>query len=1230
MNQRVLGVAAAVSFLMACGGGGGGGGGGGTTLTVTSSAAAIKADGQATTSITVSGTLTYPVVLRTNMGLFPASGTQTYSFATGPAPLTATLKACDSRTESGCGGLAIVTVTDAALASGRVQVTFRPVELCNNLIDDDGNGLADCADTAACPNGSACGANGKVCASGACACPGGTAEVCSDGVDNNCDGKIDCADTQCQPHGSVPGAKCDTGTLGVGGAHVFGACTGTGTCSCTGSGKETSCGDGIDNNCNGLIDCDDPDCQPVGNAVGGSCDTRGNTCSPLAAGKSTCSRCAPGGDPKKYQPIETSCGDAVDNDCNGVADCQDANCAAQGFSCSATGQVCTAQLTCQCPDTSGVELNCGDGADNDCNGFIDCKDVSCHTKPCGLNGKFCSTTSNGNGSCACPATPGSDGTTEVCNDGIDNNCDGLIDCADPTCRASTAGGSDGKVCRTAALVSGGRCDYFGQCVCPGGQAREATCDDGQDNDCNGYADCQDLACNGQTCKVSGQSNGRVCVTTANGSGTCACPATPGSDGTTEVCNDGKDNNCDGRIDCADTACQGATPSTPGQACNPADASYKCTNIGGGTPSWVCQTTARFTLTVSASPARIPADGAAQSTVTAVLRDTSGSAAGVPVAGATVTFSAAPLGAVTASAVTDATGTATATFRSTSLTSAGATTVTAAYAGPPSTSAPATITLPQLSSMSLVSQQYPVMGARGSGYQEQNTLTFRLLDSTNTPYPAGLTVSFEHQPLQGSYIGTTPTCTPAVNPTLCTATGTTDGNGNASVLLHSGQTAGVVSVTAKAQAGSLSSVQLAATNIAIVGAKASGAEIAVSCTPRNIPALLLGQQDCTNSSYAGADARTTCTVTLADRYKNALGVATVATFETEAGIAGPPATTPPYDTSKPPLQQSNLGVAQDYVSVTNAKLPADVTPFLGEYAYAYDAGDGCGVLTHNPRDGLVTVIVKVRGEEGFVDGTNGCPRDGTYNAPGSVAGCSGEYFIDIGEPFVDYNDNGTWNSGEPYDDINGNGRWDGPNGTWDADTTIWAQTRILYTDYVAVIAAGGLNGGSRFYGATLPPTPTAPVGFAVLAQQAGPPPIPATAQTIPLYFSDKNFNLPNSKYTYSSSKSGGTFTVGYPIGGEPTTLDGLGMNLVQRYCTTPTPTNPATQCSGTCASAPCYAVVDISGFQYGAFGALTVTGGSAPDPGVVCGFATGTLTTTNTVSNTTTTVNTSIGVCGTSR
>jgi hypothetical protein len=96
------------------------------------------------------------------------------------------------------------------------------------------------------------------------------------------------------------------------------------------------------------------------------------------------------------EPTEQSCGDGVDNDCDGLIDGDDPDCPQS------------------CIPTESAEQSCADGVDNDCDGLIDGDDPDCSQ------------------SCMPTESP------EVsCTDGVDNDCDGLIDGDDQDCQIIT-------------------------------------------------------------------------------------------------------------------------------------------------------------------------------------------------------------------------------------------------------------------------------------------------------------------------------------------------------------------------------------------------------------------------------------------------------------------------------------------------------------------------------------------------------------------------------------------------------------------------------------------------------------------------------------------------------------------------------------------------------------------------------------------------------------------------
>jgi hypothetical protein len=177
------------------------------------------------------------------------------------------------------------------------------------------------------------------------------------------------------------------------------------------------------------------------------------------------------------------CNDLIDNNCDGLIDCQDPKCAAAA--CGPNGLVCMG-TQCLCSGNGGIPMSvetiCNDGKDNNCNGNIDCQDAACLNVVCGANNKRC----DSNFMCTCVVPGGVSQTTEtICTDGLDNDCNGLIDCADPSCNNAYCG-PYGMECLT------------GTCKCSGGgapQAVETNCNDGKDNDCDGLTDCYDPNCN---------------------------------------------------------------------------------------------------------------------------------------------------------------------------------------------------------------------------------------------------------------------------------------------------------------------------------------------------------------------------------------------------------------------------------------------------------------------------------------------------------------------------------------------------------------------------------------------------------------------------------------------------------------------------------------------------------------------------------------------------------------
>jgi MYXO-CTERM domain-containing protein len=408
-----------------------------------------------------------------------------------------------------------------------------------------------------------------------------------DGLDNDCSGKVDDPGGVIDPTKQIWGPVTNTVPLPDECASLTGACTGTTECisgapTCVGTtfASPEKC-DGKDNNCNGIIDDNPTD-------VGASCYPPGGT--PTGACRAGTTVCLPGGsatDTLQCQgwvgPSPEVC-NGIDDNCNGQVD-ENATDVGPKFPCTpanATG-VCTPGYFV-CVNGARVCENFGfgtpetcNGKDDDCNGVIDNNPIDANV-PCGSSVGACKP---GTLVCRLPDSAGGmpgvpnhdpndklicDGgqgpTAEQC-DGIDNNCNGVVDDGPDGTPNSLPGvgvdcttpcGKGKTVCKDGSI----------QCVGTSGGTVE-TCN-GKDDDCNGIIDNNPIDVGGQCGTVVIDPSIKQNPECALGEYVCRLPESQGgvpgqSDhaagdqifcddqvtGSDEVCN-GVDDNCNGVVD----------------------------------------------------------------------------------------------------------------------------------------------------------------------------------------------------------------------------------------------------------------------------------------------------------------------------------------------------------------------------------------------------------------------------------------------------------------------------------------------------------------------------------------------------------------------------------------------------------------------------------------------------------------------------------------------------------
>lgn len=330
-----------------------------------------------------------------------------------------------------------------------------------------------------------------------------TSEDCTDGLDNDGDGLVDCADPSCansfqvNTNATAPAICVGENTtisasasggigpytydwshgLGSGVSHnitplttttytvtvsAVSGCTSTAQVAITVNFCAENCTDGLDNDGDGLVDCADPDCglTVLATRTNPNCGSNNGQVTVTASGGSG-----------SYQYGSNNTTWQASNIFTGLAPGNYTFYARNASGSCATSVVVSLATGCE---------DCTNGFDDDGDGLIDCTDPDCRpTASAGSNVSICigaSTTltasatggtapytfawSNGLGAGATKAVNPASTTTytvtvtgatgcsstaqatvtvttcpENCTDGIDNDGDGLTDCADPDCAA---------------------------------------------------------------------------------------------------------------------------------------------------------------------------------------------------------------------------------------------------------------------------------------------------------------------------------------------------------------------------------------------------------------------------------------------------------------------------------------------------------------------------------------------------------------------------------------------------------------------------------------------------------------------------------------------------------------------------------------------------------------------------------------------------------------------------
>ncbi len=434
---------------------------------------------------------------------------------------------------------------------------------CDDGLDNDDDGDVDCADLD--------------CAAAPLCEPGGET-TCDDGVDNDADGPIDCADPSCDGLGG-----CELGSEQSCGDLFDNDADGQTDCAdldCAAApvcelGGELTCDDGVDNDADGQADCADPECSEAPGCDALLSADFAASATPFAYADDVFGTSQPAYADGQYEPLAGFADGALRVEVGGVD---------RGRVRDMSG-AWQAAFQLASDDTVRLSLRYrmqfpAVWAPPDVYEADECSQVRVEIDglpvgPGAFLSEFCGATGGPQDTgwqlvsfdVPLPAGPhtlslgafGNQKTTEdeitfvdfdevellalglapgaetTCDDGLDNDADGDIDCADLDCAVA-------PLCE------------------PGG---ETTCDDGVDNDADGLADCLDPSCDGLaacelgaelSCSDAFDNDADAAIDCFDADCAAAAVCELGGELT---CNDGLDNDADGDVDCGDTDCADA-------------------------------------------------------------------------------------------------------------------------------------------------------------------------------------------------------------------------------------------------------------------------------------------------------------------------------------------------------------------------------------------------------------------------------------------------------------------------------------------------------------------------------------------------------------------------------------------------------------------------------------------------------------------------------------------------